>query len=92
MILNSTRRSSASTALSVPLPTMFCAKAHAAAVLVRLPSSADFGGQPLLDEVGALQRQRVVDLLRAGLLVWPTTFMQTLAAVPSLAIWRSHMP
>ena len=26
------------------------------------------------------------------LLVCPTTVMHTLAAVPSLAIWRSHMP
>ena len=37
------------------------------AVLVRLPSAVDSAVELLADEVGALQRQRVVDLLRAGL-------------------------
>jgi hypothetical protein len=89
--LNSTRRSSASTALSVPLPTMFWRKPMPA-VLVRAPSAADSAVSRCLMALARCSDSASLTCSEPVLLVWPTTFMQTLAAVPSLAIWRSHMP
>ena len=90
MILNSTRRSSASTALSVPLPTMFWRNP--------MPLVFVFAAN---DCASAVRRSRM-KLARCSdsaslvcsepvRLVWPTMVMQTLAPVLSRAIWRSHI-
>jgi hypothetical protein len=89
-ILNSTRRSSASTALSVPLPTMFCLK----------PMPLVFVFAASVD--ASPTRRWRMKLARCSesasfagsepvWLVWPTMFMQTFALVLSRAIWRSHI-
>jgi hypothetical protein len=60
--------------------------------LVRLPSVADSALSFWRMKLARASDRVSLVCSEPVLLVWPTTFMQTLAAVPSLAICRSHMP